>query len=110
MSLNKSNKKTMNLDIDSEVELLESYMSKAFAPVRPRDEFIQGLRDRIARTENQKSVEANQTQFLPLILIGFLGGLLIIVTAIRAISSIIEAFQLLRKRSNYSNDLIEIEQ
>jgi hypothetical protein len=95
-----------------DIESLEAYLNTLLGPVKPRQEFVQGLRGRLESTvshtpKDQPQVQVSSVQLggstsLLLILAGLVGSLILLVTGIRATLSLFEAVKSIRHRGQQS--------
>ena len=81
-----------NLD-DQEVAALEQYLGGALYEVAPRSEYVAGLKDRLLHNSLPKAVRRSQQmrRYMPLIIAGVLGGIVLLVTGVRAILSLLSS-------------------
>jgi len=80
-----------------EILSLEEKLKETFYPITPRKEFVENLNNRLMATsfEPDRVRLKNETQNRFVFVSGFIGGLLIILTGIRAIISITGGISLL---------------
>jgi len=83
---------------ESDLINFETYLNRAFRPVKPRPEFIEGLRDRLGNVPRLQETPAQAFRSLILILIGVMGSIVVVVASIRAALSLIEAYRVLRTK------------
>lgn len=84
---------------DSDLINFETYLGRAFRPVKPRPEFIEGLRDRLENVPRLQESPAQAFRSLVFVLIGVMGSIVIVVASIRAALSLIEAYRVLRAKN-----------
>lgn len=96
---------------DLEFENLEKYLDFLLGPVKPRQEFVQGLRGRLDFGGVQAPVQPkilvssgkqNDGRSLLLILVGLAGSLILLATGIKATVSLIEAMKAVRRPAHPS--------
>jgi hypothetical protein len=94
-----------------EFENLEKYLNFMLGPVKPRQEFIQGLRGRLdfggAQAPFQPKIQVSSGKqdagpSLLLILVGLAGSLILLATGIKATVSLIEAMKAVRRQAQPS--------
>jgi len=103
-------------DQEFEIKSLEAYLLDALEPVKPRQEFVQGLRGRLEKTifpqpfkpnlVQVRAVHRSGSQSILLFLAGLMASLILLVTGIKAALSIVEAIKSIRQR-NHSASLIK---
>lgn len=99
---------------DRELDLknLEAYLLNTLGPVKPRQEFVQGLRGRLehstypqANKQNSirvKAVPQRGSNAIFLFLAGLAASLVLLITGIKATLSIVEAIKSLRQDNHQS--------
>jgi len=80
-----------------EIQNLEAYLLRTFEPVRPRQEFVQGLRGKLANPTVQKTDQPTFLQSALLVGAGILGSVLVVVASVKAVLSLLHAFKVLRQ-------------
>jgi len=96
-------------DQEKEIKKLEAYLLNTLSPVKPRQEFVQGLRGRLecatypqSHHQNDVQVRAirrNGAQSVLLFLAGLVASLILLITGIKATLSIVEAIKSVRQRN-----------
>ena len=78
---------------DQETAALEAYLGGALHQVAPRSEYVTGLKERLVRDSLPKEVKRSQQlrRYMPLIIAGVLGGVVLLVTGVRAILSLLSS-------------------
>jgi hypothetical protein len=89
---------------EHEIENMEAYLLKTLGPVKPRQEFVQNLRGRLASKPSQPTEVDHSPPSLLLILGGLVGSILILITSVKATLSLIEALKALRKPKAQSSN------
>ena len=103
-------------DQENEIKSLEAYLFDALEPVKPRQEFVQGLRGRLEKAvfpqpykQNLVQVRATRksgSQSIFLFLAGLVASLILLVTGIKATLSIVEAIKSIRQGNHHSDNNI----
>jgi hypothetical protein len=89
---------------EHEIKNMEAYLLQTLGPVKPRQEFVQNLRGRLASPPAQPTKGDNSPPSLLLVLGGLVGSILILITSIKATLSLIEALKALRKQKTQSSN------
>lgn len=84
---------------DRDLMNFETYLGRAFRPVKPRPEFIEGLRGRLENVPRLEESPAQAFRSLVFVLIGVMGSIVVLVASIRAALSLIEAYRVLRTKN-----------
>lgn len=109
MTQDNHNKTQPEWAIENEIIEIEKFISRALLPVKPRDEFIYELRNRLAKNEDDRLNSGNFYQFMVLVAVGLFGGLIIIIGAIKAILSLRQAVKVLRQQPNIQTSIANID-
>ena len=78
---------------DQEVAALERYLGGALHEVAPRAEYVAGLKERLVHDSLPKAVERSRQirRYMPLIVAGVLGGVVLLGTGVRVILSLLNS-------------------
>jgi hypothetical protein len=81
-----------NLD-NQEMAALEAYLGGALQQVAPRSEYVAGLKQRLVNDSLPREVKRSQQmrRYMPLIIAGVLGGIVLLVTGVRAIVTLLSS-------------------
>lgn len=82
---------------DPELQDLEAIFVRTFEPVRPRQDFVQGLRGKLSNPPSQKGADGNIYQTTLLIGAGILGSILIVAASVKTVLSLVHAVRVLRQ-------------
>jgi len=96
-------------DQELEIKDLETYLLETLEPVKPRQEFVQGLLGRLSSTTFPQAgkknaiqvrvIAQNSSQPILLIMAGLVGSLILLVTGIKAALSLVAAIKSIRQRN-----------
>ena len=89
---------------EQEMINIESYLLQTLGPVKPRQEFVQNLRGRLASPPAHQAMGINSTPKFLLVFGGLVGSILILVTSVKAALSLIEAIKTLRNRKSQTSN------
>jgi hypothetical protein len=83
---------------EQELLSLEQFLGRVFQPVKPRNEFIQGLEKRLKSAPSTQVKSGGSFRSIFFILIGVIGGFILIAASIKATLSLIETLRILRTK------------
>ena len=89
--MSRISRKRMN---ESELRAYEKYLGERLAPIKPRPEFVPGLREHLLQLPTVRT-NRDVKSYIPFIVAGVLGGLIILVTGVRATVSILASLGVL---------------
>ena len=75
---------------------LESYLYETLKPVKPRHEFIEGLKGRVVVETNKNRSPSNPLQTTLIIAVGVISSVIILITGIRAALTLLDSIKILR--------------
>jgi hypothetical protein len=80
-----------------DIRTVEAYLSRTLRPVKPREDFVTGLRERIIQQPLPKKYSISVWQSALLITAGVLSGLLIVIASIRGALTLIDSLKVLKQ-------------